>query len=236
MAAVKALVEAGVPVVGVERAPALGGLWRLDDDTAAYEGLRLNTSKPRTRFSDHPMPPEWPDYPDRARMLEYLQGYADRFGVTERFRLGTTLVSARRTGDGWELELDGPGGRSRETAGHLVVANGHNHIPRHPDPPYPGSFTGTESHAHTYRTPEEFAGRRVLVVGTGNSAMDIATELAGHADTVLLSARRGVWVLPKRLLGRPSDQLNGALAAVLPWRVRQAVSQAVLRLAGPRLP
>ncbi|MEU3163103.1 SDR family NAD(P)-dependent oxidoreductase [Streptosporangium sp. NPDC006930] len=241
IAAAKALIEAGLPVLGIERATSLGGLWRLEADTASYEGLRLNTSKPRTEFSDFPMPAEWPDYPTRAQMLEYLRSYADRFGVGERFRFGTTLESARRTEGGWELELTGPGGPYRETVEHLVVANGHNHEPRLPEPPYPGTFTGTESHAHDYVTPTELAGRRVLVVGTGNSAMDIAAELTDHASAVLLSARRGVWVLPKRLLGRPSDQLNGALAALLPWRVRQVVSQAVLRVAdrkpaGPRLP
>ncbi|WP_436762887.1 SDR family NAD(P)-dependent oxidoreductase [Streptosporangium sp. V21-05] len=241
IAAAKALVEAGLPVLGVERAASLGGLWRLDADTASYEGLRLNTSKPRTEFSDFPMPADWPDYPTRAQLLEYLRSYADRFGVGEHFRFGTTLESARRTEDGWELELTGPEGPYRETVEHLVVANGHNHEPRLPEPPYPGTFTGTESHAHDYVTPAGLAGKRVLVVGTGNSAMDIAAELAGHASAVLLSARRGVWVLPKRLLGRPSDQLNGALAALLPWRVRQVVSQAVLRVAdrrpaGPRLP
>ncbi|WP_228985429.1 NAD(P)-binding domain-containing protein, partial [Streptomyces sp. DH12] len=68
-----------------------------------------------------------------------------------------------------------------ETVAHLVVANGHNHTPRLPEPPYPGTFEGTTSHAHSYREPSAFAGRRVLVVGTGNSAMDIATELAGQA-------------------------------------------------------
>ncbi|MGC5011340.1 SDR family NAD(P)-dependent oxidoreductase [Streptosporangium sp. DT93] len=234
IAAVKALVEAGLPVFGIERAGSLGGLWRLEPGTASYESLRLNTSRPRTEFSDFPMPPDWPDYPGRAQMLEYLRSYADHFGVGERFRFGTVLESARRTGDGWELELTGPEGAYRETVEHLVVANGHNHEPLLPDPPYPGTFTGTESHAHDYVGPAELAGRRVLVVGTGNSAVDIAAELAGHASAVLLSARRGVWVLPKRLLGRPSDQLNGALAALLPWRVRQVVSQAVLRVAGPR--
>ncbi|MFJ7013338.1 SDR family NAD(P)-dependent oxidoreductase [Streptomyces albogriseolus] len=122
-----------------------------------------------------------------------------------------------------------------------MVANGHNHTPRLPEPPYPGTFEGTTSHAHSYREPSAFAGRRVLVVGTGNSAMDIATELAGQADEVLISARRGVWVLPKTLFGRPTDQWNGALAAVLPWRLRQRLSQTMLRLAargaeGPALP
>ncbi|MFI8306573.1 SDR family NAD(P)-dependent oxidoreductase [Streptomyces sp. NPDC085927] len=234
IAAVKALLEAGVEVCGIERAGELGGLWRLAEDTAAYEGLRLNTSKPRTGFSDHPMPAHWPDYPSRAQLLSYVRGYAERFGVERHYRMNTELVAARRTPEGWQLELAGPDGVSEETVAHLVVANGHNHTPRLPEPPYPGRFEGTASHAHTYREPSAFAGRRVLVVGTGNSAMDIATELAEHASEVLLSARRGVWVLPKRLLGRPTDQWNGALAAVLPWRLRQQVSQAMLRLTGRR--
>lgn len=241
VAAVKALLEAGVEVFGVERAPELGGLWRLAGDTAAYEGLRLNTSKPRTEFGDHPMPADWPDYPSRAQLLSYVQEYADRFDVVRHYRLRTELVGARRCPQGWLLELDGPDGAGEELVTHLVVANGHNHTPRLPEPPLPGRFEGTTSHAHAYRGPAEFEGRRVLVVGTGNSAMDIATELVGHAGEVLLSARRGVWVLPKRLLGRPTDQWNGALAAVLPWRLRQRVSQAMLRLAdrdpaGPGLP
>lgn len=234
IAAVKALAEAGLPVFGVERASALGGLWRLDEGTAAYEGLRLNTSKARTEFRDFPMPEEWPDYPTRAQMLEYLQGYADHFGVTERYRLDTTVESARRVAGGWHLVLISPDGRREEIVDHLVVANGHNHEPRLVDREYPGTFEGGQSHAHGYVRPDAFAGKRVLVVGTGNSAMDIAAELVGHADTVLLSARRGVWVLPKTLLGRPSDQVNGALAAAMPWRVRQRASQAVLRFALPR--
>ncbi|GGT69624.1 SDR family NAD(P)-dependent oxidoreductase [Streptomyces althioticus] len=241
IAAVKALLQAGVEVFGVERAEELGGLWRLAPDTAAYEGLRLNTSKPRTEFADHPMPKEWPDYPTRAQLLAYVRDYAERFDVPRHFRTATELTAARRTEDGWRLELTGPDGAYEETVTHLVVANGHNHTPRVPIPPYPGTFEGTTSHAHTYREPSEFAGRRVLVVGTGNSAMDIATELAGQADEVLISARRGVWVLPKTLFGRPTDQWNGALAAVLPWRLRQRISQTMLRLAargteGPALP
>ncbi|MGA5804664.1 SDR family NAD(P)-dependent oxidoreductase [Streptomyces cellulosae] len=241
IAAVKALLQTGVEVFGVERAEELGGLWRLAPDTAAYEGLRLNTSKPRTEFSDHPMPEDWPGYPTRAQLLSYVQDYAERFDVPRHFRMGTELTAARRTEDGWLLELTGPEGAYEETVAHLVVANGHNHTPRLPEPPYPGDFEGTASHAHAYREPSEFAGRRVLVVGTGNSAMDIATELVGHADEVLISARRGVWVLPKTLFGRPADQWNGALAAVLPWRLRQRISQTMLRLAargteGPALP
>ncbi|WP_139058300.1 FAD-dependent oxidoreductase, partial [Streptomyces prasinopilosus] len=138
IAAVKALLEAGVEVYGIERAGELGGLWRLAEDTAAYEGLRLNTSRPRTEFSDHPMPAHWPDYPSRAQLLSYVQGYAERFGADRHYRTHTELVAARRTPEGWLLRLAGPDGVREETAAHLVVANGHNHTPRLPEPPYPG--------------------------------------------------------------------------------------------------
>src|SRR5690606_41421437 len=89
IAAVKALLEAGVEVFGVERAAELGGLWRLSEDTAAYDGLRLNTPKPRTAFSDHPMPAEWPDYTPRSQLPSYVREYAERFGATRHHRMNT---------------------------------------------------------------------------------------------------------------------------------------------------
>ena len=86
-------------------------------------------------------------------------------------------------------------------------------------------------HSHAYRSPEQLAGRRVLVVGGGNSAMDIAVDASYAAERTLLSLRRGVWVVPKHLLGRPSDTLNGALARRLPWRLRQRISQGMITAA-----
>ena len=113
----------------------------------------------------------------------------------------------------------------------LVVANGHNEEAKWPDPPYPGEFEGRQLHALDYAEADEFRGQNVLVVGMGNSAMDIATDISLVADRTYLSARHGTWVIPKRLLGKPADQIIKPWVAVhVPWRIRQPLSQFLLRL------
>jgi cation diffusion facilitator CzcD-associated flavoprotein CzcO len=194
----------------------------------AYRTLHLNTSKGRTQFADHPMPAHWPDYPDHTRIAGYLADYADRFGLHDAVRLRHTVerVSPAAAG-GWTVHATGPDGPVHLDVEAVVVANGHNRVPKRPDP-YPGGCTAEQVHSHDYRGPEQLTGRRVLVVGGGNSAMDIAVDASYAASRTLLSLRRGVWVVPKYLLGRPSDTLNGALARRLPWRLRQRISQTML--------
>ena len=97
------------------------------------------------------------------------------------------------------------GGRETRHYDALLVANGHHWNPRWPEPPIPGSFDGAQIHAHDYKDPGQLAGRRVVVVGMGNSAMDIAVDASYHARATTLVARRGVHVVPKYILGRPLD-------------------------------
>ncbi|MFG1650052.1 flavin-containing monooxygenase [Micromonospora sp. NPDC049275] len=230
LAAVKALRDAAVAVVCFEAADQVGGLWVYGaPDSPAYRTLHLNTSRGRTEFADHPMPADWPDYPDHTRVAGYLADYADRFGLRDDIRLRHTVERVTRKPDGtWTVAATGPDGPVEVTVEAVVVANGHNRVPRLPSPPYPGASTAEQLHSHDYRGPEQLAGKRVLVVGGGNSAMDIAVDASYTAERTLLSLRRGVWVVPKYLLGRPSDTLNGALARRLPWRLRQRISQTML--------
>jgi cation diffusion facilitator CzcD-associated flavoprotein CzcO len=229
LATLKALADAGVPAVAFEATDTVGGLWVYGSPgSPAYRTLHLNTSKGRTQFADHPMPADWPDYPDHRRIAGYLADYADRFGLREAVRQRHTVERVTRAdGGGWTVHAGGPDGPVRLDVEAVVVANGHNRAPKWPDP-YPGGCTAEQLHSHDYRGPEQLAGRRVLVVGGGNSAMDIAVDASYAAARTLLSLRRGVWVVPKYLLGRPSDTLNGALARRLPWRLRQRISQTML--------
>ncbi|MEU0488907.1 NAD(P)-binding domain-containing protein [Nocardiopsis sp. NPDC006139] len=229
LAAAKALLDRGLEPVVHERGDRPGGLWvRTAPGSPAYASLHLNTSRGRTGFAARPMPRTWPDYPSADLVAGYLADYADAFGVTGHIRFGTDVTSVERTEDGrWEVAA----GRDTDLYDAVVVANGHNREPRMPAAAYPGDFSGVHMHARDYSDPEPFRGRRVLVVGTGNSAMDIAVDASHVArGPVLLSARRGVHIVPKYLFGRPSDATGGALA-VLPWRIRQAVAQTLLRLA-----
>jgi NADPH-dependent 2,4-dienoyl-CoA reductase/sulfur reductase-like enzyme len=222
LATLKALLDAGCDAVGYERGDRPGGLW-----TDTYASLHLNTSKGRTGFADFPMPAGWPDYPSAARVAGYLADYAGRFGLTPHIRFGATVTGVDRDGE-WTVTTEDGG---TERFGAVIVANGHNWSPRYPSPGYPGTFDGVQMHAHDYRTPDVFRDRRVLVVGMGNSAMDIAVDASQAArGPVLLSARHGVHIVPKYLFGRPADATGGAIAG-LPWRLRQTIAETLLRVA-----
>jgi hypothetical protein len=235
LAALRALTAAGIDAVAYERGARVGGVWTLEHrPTAAYDSLHLITSRPRTEFAEHPMPAGTPDYPSREAVGRWLEDYVTRFGLGGRIRLSTPVEDARRRpGGGWELRLGAAG--ERAAAEVLVVASGHNEVARWPDPPYPGAFAGEQLHALDYEGAAGFAGRRVLVVGMGNSALDIATDLSHHAARTLLSVRHGSWIIPKRLLGRPADQVISPWAAVhVPWRLRQPIAEGLLRLTAGR--
>jgi hypothetical protein len=229
LTALRALTAAGLDAVAFEKGARVGGIWTLEDrPTAAYPRLHLITSRARTELAEFPMPAGTPDYPSRDAVGRYLEAYVEHFGLGGRIRPATEVLRARRRdGGGWALEL---GGGATEEFDVLVVASGHNDVPKLPSPPYPGDFAGEQLHALDYPGGEPFRGRRALVVGMGNSAMDIATELSHVAERTLLSVRRGSWIVPKRLLGMPADQVVKPWSAVhVPWRVRQPVAQALLR-------
>lgn len=235
LAAARSLAVRGLDYRHLEKGSMVGGLWRIDNDNggaAAYESLHLNSSRPRTQFPSYPMPADWPDYPSHALMAAYLQDYADHFGLTERIDVRTEVTSVRpRPGDGppgahgWAVTT---GTGETITARAVLVANGHHGTPRRLSAP--GSFTGTRFHAHDYREPSGFAGRRVLVVGVGNSGLDIACDAAPLADRVLLSTRHGVHVIPKYAFGRPVDQLSSPLAARLPFRLERLLYELLVRV------
>jgi cation diffusion facilitator CzcD-associated flavoprotein CzcO len=230
LAALKAVLDAGCQAVAYEKGDRPGGLWARENSSGlspAYASLHLNTSKKRTEFADFPMAEEWPDYPSADRVADYLAGYADRFGLIPHIRFDSSVATVERDRL-WQVTTESG---HTEHYDAVIVANGHNWCPRWPDPRYPGTFDGAQMHAHDYRTAEVFRDKRVLVVGMGNSAMDIAVDASHTAQgPILLSARHGVHIVPKYLFGRPADATGAALAA-LPWRLRQRIAETMLRLA-----
>ncbi|MFD1828018.1 flavin-containing monooxygenase [Mumia zhuanghuii] len=232
LTATKALLDVGADVVTYEKGDRPGGLWVRGNSNGlspAYDSLHLNTSKGRTEFADFPMPAEWPDYPSADLVAGYLADYARTFGVLESIRFDAAVAAVEREDDSTWTVTTASGDVDQYDA--VVVANGHNWDPKWPSPAYPGHFDGTQMHAHDYRSADVFRDKRVVVVGMGNSAMDIAVDASYVAEApVLLSARHGVHILPKYLFGRPADATGGAIAA-LPWRVRQRIAETSLRLA-----
>ncbi|MHA6668444.1 flavin-containing monooxygenase [Homoserinimonas sp. A447] len=221
IAAAKALSLAGVPFDCFERGSAIGGNWLFDNPnglSACYETLEINTSCPRMAFSDFPMPDDYPAYARHDQVHAYFENYVDHFGFRHAITFDTQVEEVTRDSDGsWLVRISGPHGERVERYDAVLVANGHHWDPRWPDPSYPGTFDGEQLHAHDYRSGDQLDGRDVVVVGAGNSAMDIAVEGSHRANSVALSIRRGQWVLRKFLLGFPSDQV--ALPGWMPWWV-----------------
>ncbi len=211
LTACKALADWGVPHTCFEASDEVGGNWYFQNPngvSSAYRSLHIDISKPSISFRDFPMPERYPDYPHHTHIFEWLRDYADAFALRQRIRFDTRVQRAeRRAGGGWTITLqDG----SNEIFDALLVCNGHHWDPRLPD--FPGSFDGPQIHSHDYidpSTPLDLYGRRVLVVGIGNSAVDIVSELARKtvSDTVFLSTRSGAYVIPKYIFGKPADQV-----------------------------
>jgi dimethylaniline monooxygenase (N-oxide forming) len=235
IAAAKALYERGIPFDCFERSDRVGGNWVFDNKngmSAAYRDLFINTSRPRMQYSDLPMPEAYPDFPHHTQIAAYFEDYVDHFGLREQITFETTVRHATRLSDGgWRIELDGGETRPYDA---LLVANGHHWDPRWPEPAFPGAdaFAGEQLHAHSYRDNAIFAGRRVVVLGMGNSAMDIAVESSYVAARTYLSARQGAWIIPKYVFGKPVDQLR--TDPRVPFKIRQRMIQQVIKTyAGP---
>lgn len=203
LAALKNFLHRGIPAVGFEREDDVGGTWYYGKSSSSvYQSTHLISSKRMTEFPDFPMPREYPPYPSHSQACAYLRGYATRFGLYDRIRFRTSVTRVEPTGgEGWWVTTDD--GRPAQRFRGVIVANGHHWDPRWPE--LPGRFDGTLLHAREYKTPEILAGRRVLVIGAGNSGCDIAVESAQYAAATFLSLRRGYHFLPKFLLGTPID-------------------------------
>jgi cation diffusion facilitator CzcD-associated flavoprotein CzcO len=232
IAALKTLHERGIPVTAYEKGDRVGGNWvfqNINGMSSSYRHLHINTSRERMEYADFPMPKSYPDFPHHTEIATYFNAYVDHFGLRDRIAFETGVERAeRRPGGGWEVTLDTGETRPFDM---LLVANGHHWNPRWPDPPYPGQFDGEQTHAHHFVDAQGWKGKKVVVVGIGNSAMDIATEASYVADNVVLSSRRGAYVLPKYLFGKPLDQIGvNRFTGALPFAARRGVLEALYRL------
>ncbi len=239
LAGARNLDKLGIAFDGFESAGGVGGLWNIDNPrSTVYESAHLISSKTTTQFSEFPMPDDTPDYPDHAQLRRYFAAFAEHFDLERHYRFNTEVVTVTPEAGKWRVAWRSSGtatsaatARSSGADGSglydgVILANG---TLAHPSiPTFEGRFDGELMHTSGYRSPEVFRGKRVLVIGAGNSGCDIAVDAVHHAASIDLSVRRGYYFVPKYLFGRPSDTLNQGRP--LPARIKQFVDTRVLRL------
>ena len=229
IAAAKALADRGIPFDCFEKSDRVGGNWVLGNRngmSSAYSTLHINTSRERMEYADFPMPKSYPDFPRHDQIARYFEDYVEHFDLHERITFGTGVEHIGGRTDGtWEVTVEGGETRLYDA---VLVANGHHWDPRWPEPPLAGTFDGELIHSHDYHDPSQLTDRRVVVVGMGNSAMDIAVDASYHAAATTLVARSGVHVVPKYILGKPLD--SGVRPSRIPFQLLLGGMQIVLRL------
>lgn len=206
LVALKNLRQLGIDAVAVDRNPNIGGNWDIKSPhSSVYESTHLISSKGMTQFVDCPMPEEYPEYPSHREVLAYLHFYAERFELDRFVRKSTSVLNIKKRDTNWQIELQKEGFPEKltETFDAVVIANGHHAEPMMPT--VTGKFSGEMLHAHDYKHHRQLEGKRILVVGAGNSGCDIAVEAAIHAESAAISMRRGYHFFPKFIRGKPAD-------------------------------
>ncbi len=232
------LAARGIPFDCFEKGSEVGGNWRYGNDnemSSAYRSLHINTSRDLMSYATYPMPDDYPDYPNHWQIAAYFDDYVDHFGLRERISFRTEVTRVAPVGGGeWKVTVeDGRGREETHRYGAVMVANGHHWDPRWPEPPFPGAeeFGGEQLHAHYYREPDVLVGKRVLVLGIGNSATDIAVESSRYADATYLAMRRGAYVIPKYLRGVPTDEAGPPILSRLPLGVQRFFFMSSIKVA-----
>ncbi len=205
LAALKTLAENGLNNLSCfEKNDRIGGNWVYtagDGHSSVCETTHIISSKWLSHYSDFPMPDDYPDYPSHQQVLAYFQAYTQKFDLERFIHFNTEVQKAEKIEDErWKLTLqDG----STQTFDYLLVANGHHAVPRHPS--WKDDFKGQYFHAHQFKNNRGLEGKRVLVVGAGNSGCDCAVEASRVAIKVDISVRSPQYIISKFFLGKPTD-------------------------------
>jgi dimethylaniline monooxygenase (N-oxide forming) len=237
IAAGKYMLEAGFDVTVFEAGSYVGGLWVYENDNGrsqAYKHLCIISTRKYTRFSDFDFDAQTPQFPTHWDMHRYLNAYAENFGVKQCIQFNTPVESITRGPDvgpdpTWRVRT---AAGATETFDAVLVATGHLNQPNH-DPELQTGFAGEYLHSREYRIANPYVGKRVCVVGTGNSGVDIASDICGVAERTVLVARSGVVINPKVVFGVPFPEITVALRNKrwIPQRVRNKIMKFLVYLA-----
>lgn len=190
----QALKTAEIPYDQVDASDEIGGNWY----HGVYETAHIISSKKVTQFPQFPMPKHYPDFPSAQQILDYLHAFADSFQLTQNIELNQKVTDVRPVENNlWQVTF---ANQEQRLYKGVILCNGHHWCKRFPD--FSGEFSGQIIHSKDYKHPQQLQGKRVLVIGGGNSGCDIAAE-AARVGTSVLSLRESVWFIPKTFAGKP---------------------------------
>jgi hypothetical protein len=238
ISAIKNLLDEGLDVVAYDRNHDVGGNWIYQEDeshSSVFETTHIISSKTLSQYEDFTFDDfdkDVADYPSHDELRRYFQAYAKHFNLYPHIQFNTLVDRCQYIDDNnWAVTITQNGETRTERFTDLVVCNGHHWQPRYPD--YPGEYTGHFLHSHHYKKAAPFKGQRVLVIGGGNSACDVAVETSRVSAHTAISWRRGYYILPKFLMGQPTDVMS-ARFSFLPPRIRLSISEIIVKIAfGP---
>lgn len=205
--AIKCCLDEGLVPTCFERSDDIGGLWRFKKDpeesrASIYNSVIINTSKEMMSYSDYPIPEDFPNYMHNSKVLEYFYNYIEQFQLRKYIKFKTSVCSVKKRPDfdttgQWDVTTEHDGRQETQVFDAVLVCVGHHTSPNLPLHSFPGieNFKGQYIHSRDYKVPEDFKGKRVIVVGIGNTGVDLAVELSAMAKQVFLSTRRGAWLL-----------------------------------------
>ncbi|KAG0298658.1 Cyclopentanone 1,2-monooxygenase (CPMO) [Dissophora globulifera] len=242
--------------VAFEQENHLGGLWRYveiskenpNPHSSVYKSTIINTSKEMMAFSDYAIPANWATYLPNQKIAQYFSMYADRFGLVPHIRFGTKVLEVKELHDEqkrWLVRsqrVAAPGESEHEIKeeifDYVMVCSGHHWKPRYPSFPGmkqddPEPYTGEQIHSHFYRDVDAFRNKTVIVVGLGNSAVDLAVEMSMNQSQVYLSCRRAGHVVPRWILGKPTDQHRTRFTHMVPLFLMQFITAILFRISTP---
>ncbi|MDX1705948.1 flavin-containing monooxygenase [Pseudidiomarina sp.] len=234
LAAAKNCIQQGLKVTLFEKNDQVGGNWVFNSKTghsSVYNNTHIISSRYWSEYEDFPMPEDYPDYPNHRQLQAYFHRYAEHFSVLPVIQFNSDVLRATPGPDGhWKLTVKNEqGDEEQQVFTHLMVANGHHWNPKYPE--YPGEFNGRIMHSHDFKgVDDSWRDKRVLVIGAGNSACDVAVESARVAGTVALSMRSPQWFLPKFMFGVPTDELGSRMPLWVPVWLRQRLLTWLVRL------
>ncbi|MEM7800177.1 MAG: NAD(P)-binding domain-containing protein [Chloroflexota bacterium] len=217
----------GIPFTIFEKHSGVGGIWdRSNAGSPMYRSAHFISSKTMSGHVGYPMPDHYPDYPSNGQILDYIRSFASAYHLTPHIRFNTAIESVERDGETWVIDA---AGEEKEAFRWLVCASGTTWFPNRPALRGEETFNGEIMHSVSYGDSDMLRDKRVLVVGAGNSGVDIACDAAFAAQSAHISLRRGYHFIPKHIFGLPADVFAKKTGGGPMW-LEQAVFGAMLRV------